>query len=124
MTTKTTNISELARKNGLKPSVVHNRMASGWSLEKALNTPARLRKAGRRKKPDAPKTTEKPVVDLKLVDQRLKYEAVVAELEAATDFNDALMDRVARKDRTIKYQTFAMAILTALVVAVWAVQYV
>lgn len=123
MTKKPQNISELARQRGIKPAVVHNRMASGWSLEKALNTPVRLRKAGRRKKAEVEQPVVEKKVDLNAVDNRLQYEAVVAELEAATNFNDALMERVRKRDRHIKGLMVALSALTALVVALWFVQY-
>ena len=55
------NVSELARKHGIAPNVLHNRLYAGWGLEKALNTPVRKRKAGRRKKkPVAPLVTPAP----------------------------------------------------------------
>jgi len=54
---KKVNVSELARKNGISPNVVYNRLHSGWSLEKALNTPVRKRKSRPRKKPVAPLVT-------------------------------------------------------------------
>jgi len=49
MSNTSTNVSELARKKGLHPSVVHNRLGRGWSLEDALNTPARLKRGRPRK---------------------------------------------------------------------------
>lgn len=53
-------IAELARKHGLQPQVVYNRTSSGWSLEKALNTPVKLRKP--RKKPANKTAAEPPLV--------------------------------------------------------------
>lgn len=57
---KKVNVSELARKHGLDPNIVHNRVHSGWTLEKALNTPVRKRKSKPRKKPVAPLVTPAP----------------------------------------------------------------
>jgi hypothetical protein len=37
----TQTISEWARLNGLRPSVVHRRLYKGWEIEKALKTPIR-----------------------------------------------------------------------------------
>ena len=74
MADKKPNVSELARQRGIKPNIVHNRIASGWSLEKALNTPVRLRKSKPRKTVD----DSSPTVDI-----AKQFQAVCAELEAA-----------------------------------------
>lgn len=54
---KKVNVSKLARQNGLEPTLVHNRLALGWTLAKALGTPVRKHKAKTRKKPVAPLVT-------------------------------------------------------------------
>ena len=41
---KKKSISQMAREAGIAPSVVHQRIKTGWTLEKALNTPVRKRK--------------------------------------------------------------------------------
>jgi hypothetical protein len=42
-------VSQLAKQRGLNPTLVHNRMHRGWSLEKALDTPVRPRKTAKKK---------------------------------------------------------------------------
>lgn len=63
------NISKLARAAGLAPSVVHNRLAQGWTMDEALKIP----KYGRRRKsaPVTPAlTTEaRPSVSTKVIEQ-------------------------------------------------------
>ena len=55
------NVSELARKAGIKPSIVHNRIHRGWSLEEALEKRPRLKKKSTKKA--APKKKFKKVVE-------------------------------------------------------------
>jgi hypothetical protein len=43
------NVAEAARKNGLPPHVVHNRLNRGWSLDDALGKPVRLKKSPKKK---------------------------------------------------------------------------
>ena len=38
------NISDEARRVGIPPNVVHNRMHKGWTLERALETPVRAKR--------------------------------------------------------------------------------
>lgn len=38
------NISDEARRVGIPPNVVHNRMHKGWTLERALETPVRVKR--------------------------------------------------------------------------------
>lgn len=38
------NISDEARRVGIPPNVVHNRMHKGWTLERALETPVRTKR--------------------------------------------------------------------------------
>jgi len=57
------NVSKLARAAGLSPTIVHNRLHNGWTMEEALTTP----KFGRRAMPalmtpaTETKVTEQPV---------------------------------------------------------------
>ena len=37
------NISKKARRRGIPPNVVHNRMHKGWTLKRALETPVRYK---------------------------------------------------------------------------------
>lgn len=39
-------VSERAKRNGINPQTVFERIKRGWSVEKALNTPARIAKCG------------------------------------------------------------------------------
>jgi hypothetical protein len=48
------NISKLARAAGLAPSVVHNRLHCGWTLEEALNTPKYSRRPNPTPRPPKP----------------------------------------------------------------------
>jgi hypothetical protein len=100
MATKKLTVAEQARKAGIAPNVVHSRLHSGWSLDKALSTPVRLRK-GKKRKPD----DSSPALDV-----HQQFRAVVEELEAttnkletATQFNNVLMQRVeAAKNKSCK----------------------
>lgn len=38
------NISDEARRKGIPPNIVHNRMHKGWSLKRALETPVRVKR--------------------------------------------------------------------------------
>lgn len=38
------NISKKARRKGIPPNIVHNRMHKGWSLKRALETPVRVKR--------------------------------------------------------------------------------
>jgi len=38
------NISDKARRAGIPPNIVHNRMHKGWTLERALETPVRAKR--------------------------------------------------------------------------------
>lgn len=49
MKSKKESISEMARKAGLEPKLVHGRLTKGWTLERALNTPKSKGKRGRKK---------------------------------------------------------------------------
>jgi hypothetical protein len=60
MKMKRTTVAEMARKRGIKPQTVYARMASGWTLERALSQPVMLRKP--RKKAAAPKPIDPPLV--------------------------------------------------------------
>lgn len=44
-------IADEARKAGVSPAIVYNRLHSGWPLEKALAVKPRLRKAPKKRKP-------------------------------------------------------------------------
>lgn len=55
-------IAEQARKAGINPATVYNRVHSGWPLEKALNTPSRLKKAPKKKTAKKKAVKKAPVV--------------------------------------------------------------
>jgi hypothetical protein len=61
------NISEKARRAGISPNVVHNRMHTGWTLKRALETPVRHKRKSRTikaikiEKVDFPFTAPNPV---------------------------------------------------------------
>jgi hypothetical protein len=42
------NISEEARRAGIPPNIVHNRMHKGWTLERALETPVRAKRKSKK----------------------------------------------------------------------------
>ena len=42
------NISDEARRVGIPPNVVHNRMHKGWTLERALETPVRAKRKSKK----------------------------------------------------------------------------
>ena len=84
MAKKNSNLTAMARKAGLPPATVHQRVKKlGWSVEKALNTPTR--KSAKKKPstvapaPAAPAATTKkpsPVIP----DARKRIEQLEAEL--------------------------------------------
>lgn len=57
------NVSKLARAAGLAPTVVHNRLKMGWTMDEALKTPKYGRRAKHAPVSQTTKTvsTEKPV---------------------------------------------------------------
>ena len=84
MAKKNSNLTAMARKAGLPPATVHQRVNKlGWSVEKALNTPtrkiARNKPASVATAPAAPAATTKkpsPVIP----DARKRVEQLEAEL--------------------------------------------
>lgn len=131
MSTHKESIAELARAKGIKPTIVHNRVAKGWSLEKALTTPVRLRKSRKRKVAANHDSSPTAVAEVNKIDINAQFRAVTEELEEAstrlriaTDFNDTLINRLREKDKTISRMMLGLAVVAALQVVVWYASYV
>ena len=81
------NVSALAREAGLSPKLVHTRIHKGWTLERALSTPAKKRNA---KKKVAKKVATKPVEEPMVTDKR-KLEKPSCTFEKTLIFAAALV---------------------------------
>jgi hypothetical protein len=91
-------ISQMAREAGLAPTVVHQRIKTGWTLDKALSTPTRSRRPNKK-----PTKSE--------IDIQQQLQAVCVNLEAAE--RELILGR-----RRCKLIALTFSVLIALMAAV------